>query len=344
MSDRSPATSALPADAHGLAGDSARFPPYADVVRMEREAFASLDFRNPRIDEAAVKEAVTEFLDVCGAARRRQFRWFADVSSAREHIDPYKTVRAYWPLGAVNGALPLDAAWRAGISGFGWHHSPWSTSLHSADDFYFGEMLDYGRVWRYMTSGRLPRRSSQETACAAAAAPMLKAFVAGLFYLHIDREVVCVPRPSLWMAGGRLHREEGPALEWPTGECRYFWNGVHVPEFVVERPHEITPLEIRLEDNAERRRCMMERYGVARFLREVDAELVGEDDCGRLWRWVDLDAEDCCVLEVENGTREPDGTRRRYFLPVPPLMRSPRQAAAWTYGLSAEEYDVAVRT
>jgi hypothetical protein len=44
------------------------------------------------------------------------------------------------------------------------------------------------------------------------------------------------------------------------------------------------------------------------------------------------------------GTREPDGTRRRYFLHVPPSMQSPRQAVAWTYGLSPEQYEIAVRT
>jgi len=88
---------------------------------------------------------------------------------------------------------------------------------------------------------------------------------------------------------------------------------------------------------------MIERFGVERFLREIDAELVSEDDVGRLWR-IDFETDEYAVLEVENGTREPDGTRRRYFLRVPPSMQSPRQAAAWTYGLSPEEYDVAVRT
>lgn len=47
-------------------------------------------------------------------------------------------------------------------------------------------------------------RSAYEGANAAAAAPMLKAFVAGLFYLRIGRgEVVCVPWPSLWIVGSR---------------------------------------------------------------------------------------------------------------------------------------------
>jgi hypothetical protein len=46
---------------------------------------------------------------------------------------------------------------------------------------------------------------------------------------------------------------------------------------------------------------------------------------------------------VESGEVERDGTRRRHFLLVPPSMRSPREAAAWSHGLSSEKYDPAVR-
>ncbi len=59
---------------------------------------------------------------------------------------------------------------------------------------------------------------------------------------------------------------------------------MHVPDFVIERPHHITPLLISLERNMERRRCMIERFGVERFIREVDAKLVSKDRSGRLWR------------------------------------------------------------
>jgi hypothetical protein len=50
------------------------------------------------------------------------------------------------------------------------------------------------------------------------------------------------------------------------------------------------------------------------------------------------------VVEVENGTREPDGSRRHYFLPVPPGARTPHEAVAWTYGLTPDRYWIAART
>ena len=48
--------------------------------------------------------------------------------------------------------------------------------------------------------------------------------------------------------------------------------------------------------------------------------------------------------QVVNGTPEPDGTYKHYFLQVPPTMRTPREAVAWTYGLSERHYRLAMRT
>ncbi len=48
---------------------------------------------------------------------------------------------------------------------------------------------------------------------------------------------------------------------------------------------------------------------------------------------------------MENGSLEPDGSRKRYFLLVPPTCRTAIEAVAWTYGLTAEEYgNLRVRT
>src|SRR5262249_482388 len=96
------------------------FPNHAEMVQREREALARLDFRNLRIDKAAVEEAVTEYLALCGA-RARALRWFADALLARAYLSYRAAVRAYWPLDGGNHALPLEAAWQAGASG--WYHS-----------------------------------------------------------------------------------------------------------------------------------------------------------------------------------------------------------------------------
>ena len=90
---------------------------------------------------------------LCGA-RARPLRWFADVRLARKHVHAWEFVRAYWPLGAADDAPPLDAAWRAGITGLGWTSSRWSTSLQMAYWHYVHEMLAYGHIGPH----RLPER------------------------------------------------------------------------------------------------------------------------------------------------------------------------------------------
>jgi len=49
-------------------------------------------------------------------------------------------------------------------------------------------------------------------------------------------------------------------------------------------------------------------------------------------------ADEIAVVEVVNGTAEPDGSHRRYFLSVPPECRTACEAVAWTYGMTAEQY------
>jgi hypothetical protein len=92
--------------------------------------------------------------------------------------------------------------------------------------------------------------------------PMVDAFEAGLFFYWITpSEVLWVPRPALSVVDGHLHREDGPAVEWPSGERHFFWHGTCVPDWVIEDPSRITADALRAEKNEHVRRCMMERIG-----------------------------------------------------------------------------------
>lgn len=72
--------------------------------------------------------------------------------------------------------------------------------------------------------------------------------------------------------------------------------------------------------------------------------MLHEDSTGRLWR-IDFKRlrlqtmGDLQIAEVVNGTPEADGSRKTYWLRVPPWTKTSREAVAWTYGMSAEEYD-----
>jgi len=61
--------------------------------------------------------------------------------------------------------------------------------------------------------------------------PMSEAFEAGLFLYWVrPREVVCVFQPvfqpALHVVDGELHRENGPAVEWASGERYWFLRGI----------------------------------------------------------------------------------------------------------------------
>jgi hypothetical protein len=128
------------------------------------------------------------------------------------------------------------------------------------------------------------------------------------------------------------------------GFAAWFWHGVSVDREIIERPEHITIEAIDEEANAERRRVMVERFGPERLVREGGAELVPEDETGRLWRrqigpnvrWGR--EEPITMVEVINSTPEPDGSRKTYFLRVPPRTETARAGVAWTFGLTSEEY------
>jgi hypothetical protein len=177
---------------------------------------------------------------------------------------------------------------------------------------------------------------------------LVEAQSAGWWWPHTDFVLVC-DRPQLVrteeVAGGerRLHCSDGPAVVWWDGWSLYFWHGTRVPPWVVQAP---SVDAIHAEPNVEVRRCGIEALGWNAYLTGAGLRLVDTaDDPGNPGfelRLYDVPAEvwgtPARVLLATNGSPERDGTRRRYGLPVPPDMDTALHAAAWTYGLSREQY------
>jgi hypothetical protein len=142
---------------------------------------------------------------------------------------------------------------------------------------------------------------------------------------------------------GRLHCADGPAVSYRDGWSAYAWKGVLVPRWIIERPDLVTVRAISSAQDPQIRRCMIDVLTPERFIAGGGAYRVAQDETGVLWRqrwrW-----EAWAAVEVVNGTPEPDGTCKRYFLQVPANMRSAREAVAWTYGLPEQRYRPGVRT
>lgn len=163
---------------------------------------------------------------------------------------------------------------------------------------------------------------------------------AGWWWPYRNVAVIC-ERPSQLHRdeAGRLDNGEGPALVFPDGFALHAWRGMPVPAAFLRELTALTPERIREEDNAELRRVMLEHYGYDRYLAESQAQPVHRDDTGVLWRIALDDDEDVVMVEVVNSTPEPDGTRRTYWLRVPPATRTAKEGVAWTFGLDADVYE-----
>ncbi|GAA0941857.1 DUF6745 domain-containing protein [Nonomuraea longicatena] len=163
---------------------------------------------------------------------------------------------------------------------------------------------------------------------------------AGGWWWPYERVVLMCERPSLLRLDdlGRPHNGDGPALAFPDGFALHAWHGTPMPEHLPETLAHLDAARITAETNAELRRVMLEHYGVERYLADSRAEPVGRDETGILWRVVMPDDEPLVTVEVVNSTPEPDGSRRTYFLRVPPWVRTAREGVAWTFDLAADAY------
>lgn len=181
-------------------------------------------------------------------------------------------------------------------------------------------------------------------------APILEALAAVAEQVHwwwaFENVAILCERPTELHLDerGRLHNGDGPALAYADGFALHRWRGVTIPAEFAQTLAALTVDVIRGERNAELRRIMLEHYGTERYIVDSGAQPMQEDAAGKLWR-VSIPGDEAIVMvEVINSTAEPDGTFNKYWLRVPPHIRTAKAAVAWTFGLSEEEYEPAVQT
>lgn len=98
--------------------------------------------------------------------------------------------------------------------------------------------------------------------------------------IELEGLVLASPRPEYIRTDeqGELHCETGPSIRYAEdGTSLWHWHGFEVPRWVIEDPQRITPALINGETNAEMRRILTERFGLWRYLSEVNADVLDED-------------------------------------------------------------------
>jgi hypothetical protein len=123
----------------------------------------------------------------------------------------------------------------------------------------------------------------------------------------------------------------------PSGlRVNIHWQGTAVDERTAFRPEDLKAVEILSVRNVTRRRVLLERFGLDRFVREVGGLVIDRDrDAGgeRQLLTIPLEGDEAIVaLRVICPS-----TAHTYVLRVPPHLRTCRRAAAWLAGFDNEQ-------
>jgi hypothetical protein len=313
------------------------------------ELLEGIALEEPAVDEELVADRLRAYLRALGLQEER-VRFHPDIRALRRaRVWPAQD-RGPWPQLTGRQSWLLD---RPVARRWGWREGRWipleAALANRAPRL--ERLVEADRMILRVGLGILVEPSAAPRRVAALL-PLAEAAAAGLFAHAVgwhDRVIVLVAlaRPRMrFDAEGRLHDWDGlPAAEWRNGKGLYFWHGVEMTESAGSRPEAVTPRRVLGWANAERRRVAIERMGIDTFMRAVGAEVVQQDDYGRLWQTSrEIDGEPFVAVEVVNATEEPDGSRNTYFLRVPPSVRTARRAVAWTFGLTRRAYMPAVES
>ena len=158
-----------------------------------------------------------------------------------------------------------------------------------------------------------------------------------------DNVLVLLERPTVMHRDDRglLHHPRGAAVTFRDGFAAYVWHGTAVPGAWITAPETLRPLEALNWPDRAQRRAALEIIGWKRVIEDLHPRTIdaaADPSVGQLVEAMLPGSGAARFLRVRCGTG------REFVLAVPPWMRTALEANAWTYGLSANEYHLEVRT
>ena len=167
--------------------------------------------------------------------------------------------------------------------------------------------------------------------------------------------------PTRWIEDdGRLHSTAGPAVTWSDGNEIYAMRGVLIPKPLYQKwlKGKLKPIELLKERNQAIMSVLLEQMDMSNLLHENDVrvEVLDVDERWGTLRTLSWNVNGgrgnlMTVVEVINGSPEPDGSFRHYWLQVDaecrpiletgfgnPQKRTALNAVASTFGMTGEQY------
>jgi len=158
--------------------------------------------------------------------------------------------------------------------------------------------------------------------------------------LHADHEPAWrSPTRITWFKNGRRHGIDADIY----GSISYYYENIRIPTKFYQamtNPELLTVEEVLGHSNAEVKYVGVKIIGYDRIRNHKNCKLV--DQCKtsgmELFSIKGIFDEPVCVLKVINSTAETDGTFKNYYLTVPPSMKKCKEAVAWTFRMTPEQY------
>jgi hypothetical protein len=152
-----------------------------------------------------------------------------------------------------------------------------------------------------------------------------------------ERFVVCSdgPRRIRLDAEGRLHAEDGPAVTLAREFPLYFWHGTRVRQEWIEREGTLEPSALLGWSDRAERLAAVQIFGWAKLLEHHPYRVIDSHPDPQIGTLFDCDLP---AGGPARFLRVRCGTGREFVLSVPMDVRTAREANAWTYGLTTNQY------
>jgi hypothetical protein len=147
------------------------------------------------------------------------------------------------------------------------------------------------------------------------------------------------PTRIMWYRDGRKHGIDADIY----GSITYYFENIRIPSKyyqAMSNPDLLTVEEVLGHTNQEVRYVGMKIVGFDRIMKSKKTKIIHRDTSKgqMLFTISGIFDEPVAYVKVINSTAEPDGSFKNYFLCVPPEMTNCREAVAWTFRMTADEY------